>query len=220
MFNSQKHAFWEALFVTILIFALGVLAGFVLENWRIAKVDILYQNSEINLLDTKVQTDIYSSGFFDCESAIKENIDFANRIYEEAKSLDKYQKASVLKNDLVLSHKKYDLLRSMLLLNSVKIKQRCNAIYHDVVYFYLYNSDNIDLLAKEDVFSRILGELKQRKGNDILLIPIAADNNLTSADLLLKNYNVTIDQLPIIVIDSKIKITQIENVDEIMKYIE
>ena len=66
LFKSNKHVFWEALLVTILVFALGVMAGFVLENWRNGQIDSLYQSSEVNLLDAKVQSEIYSSSIFNC----------------------------------------------------------------------------------------------------------------------------------------------------------
>jgi hypothetical protein len=218
MFRTQKYVFIEALVITIIIFALGVMAGFLLENWRTSKVDVLYQNSEVNLLDVKVQTEIYSNWNFDCKSAVKENIDFANRIYDEAKQLEKYQKASILTESLIVSHEKYDLLRAMLLLNSVKIKEKCNASYHDVVYLYKYRDKNPNIIAKESVFSNLLVDLKAKKGDEVLLIPMAADNELASVKLILSTYNVSTDELPVVVIDGKIKINKVENINDLLIY--
>jgi len=218
MFKSQKSTFWEALLVTILIFALGVIAGFVLENWRTSNVNNLYQISEVSLLDARVQSEIYSLENFNCTSAISENINFANRVYLEAKQLERYQKASVLTDDLRIAHEKYDLLRTMLLLNSLKIKQKCNVSYSDVVYFYKYNDKDKDLIAREEIYSRLLSDLKETKGDSILLIPIAVDNNVSSVKLLLAKYNISTKELPVILIDEKVKINTLQNSEQLAAY--
>ena len=87
MFKSQKNVFWEALLVTILIFGIGILAGFFLENMRTNQINSLFQQSEIDLLDIRLQNEIYSDLEFNCDIAIEENLNFANRIYEEAQKL-------------------------------------------------------------------------------------------------------------------------------------
>ena len=54
--NSQKSTFWQALIITVLIFGVGVFLGVVLENWRTSKISDLYQKSELDLLDIKLQS--------------------------------------------------------------------------------------------------------------------------------------------------------------------
>jgi len=147
------------------------------------------------------------------------NINFANQIYEEAKILDRYESASRLTEDLKLQHKKYDILRGMLLINSIKIKKECNSNYYDIIYFYKYNSEDLDLKAKQKVFSRILEQVKETKGSEALLIPIAADNDISSINLLLDKYNIKQEQLPTILINNKIKITEIQTVDDVLNYL-
>jgi hypothetical protein len=218
MFQSQKNVFWEALLITILIFALGVVAGFFLENVRNSEIDSIYKASEISLLDARTQSEIYKSDILNCSSAVEENINFANRIYEEAKTLERYQKSTVLTRDILLSHQKYDLLRVILFMNSLEIKKKCNTSYSDVVYFYKSNDKNLDIIAKEGVFSKILSELKEKKGNNILLIPIAVDSNLSSTKLFLDKYNINEKELPVILIDEKIIIKNLESVKELEKY--
>ena len=219
MFKSQKHIFWQAFIVTISIFVIGLFFGMVLESWRVNKVDDFYQNSEINLLDVKLQGDIYSQSYFDCEDAINENIKFADRIFEESKILDRYESSNQLtEKDLFFQHKKYDLLRVSLLLNSLEIKEKCNSSYSNVVYFYNYRNPSLKEQAKQNTFSKILVELKKIKGDSIILIPIAANNNITSVDLLLSRYNVSKENLPVILIDDKRKIYELENIDQILRY--
>lgn len=219
MFESQKHVFWEALLVTILIFGIGVFLGVVLENWRTGRIEYLYQESEVKLLDIRTQSEIYSSREFDCKTAVKENIEFADRIFKEAELLSKYEGAGRLTESLKLQHKKYDILRALLWLNSIKIKKNCNASYSNVVYVYDYNDLNIDTKAKQAVFSNILTELKEKRGNEVMLIPMAGDNELYSINLLMNLYNITESELPIILIDEKIKITELQTVEEIEEVI-
>jgi len=217
MFQSQKHVFWEALLVTILIFGIGVFIGVVLENWRAGKIEYSYQQSEIRLMDIKAQGEIYSLGNFDCKTTIQENLNFADSIYKEAELLSRYEGAERLTESLKLEHQKYDILRALLWTNSIKIKKQCNASYYNLVYLYEYKDPSIDTVAKQSVFSRILFELKQMKSDKIMLIPIAGDNELSSVSLLMSMYNVTESELPVILIDEKIKITELQKVEEIEK---
>jgi len=217
MFKSQKHVFWEALLITILIFGIGIFLGVVIESWRTSEIAELYQQSDIQLLDIKTQNEIFSLEDFNCETAIEENVKFADRIYEEAKVLDRYETARRLTESLKLQHKKYDILRALLWVNSMKIKKKCRADYHNVVYIYKYNEPSIEMKARQSVFSNILTELKQDKGNEVILIPMAGDNDLSSINLLMDIYNVTESELPVILIDEKFKITEIESIQEIEK---
>ena len=217
---GQKQVFWQALLITILIFSIGVTAGVVLENWRTSKIASLYDLSELSLLDVKLQTEIYSLGEFNCEQAIQENIAFADRVYEEAKMLERYEGASRLTAQIEQEHKKYDLLRTMILLNSIKIKQGCPNRYYEIVYLYQYNDPSLETKAKQSVFSKLLIELKETKGDQILLIPVAADNNLASVNLLLEKYNIEKKDVPLILINRNKKITTLTTVDELRKYLE
>lgn len=217
-FKSQKNAFWEALLITIIIFALGVIAGFVLENWRTSKIDVLYENSELKLLDIRVQSEIYSGNNFNCDSAIEENINFANRIYQEAKTLERYEKSQILSDKLKINHEKYDLLRTLLFINSIKIKNECNASYYNVVYFYKFSDKDPEVIAKEQVFSKLLSQLKENKGNSILLIPIAVDSGASSINLVLNTYNISDSELPVILINEKIKVGDVQTLEDLEKY--
>ena len=208
MFDSQKHIFWQALIVTILIFGIGVFIGVILENWRTNNISNLYEKSELDLLDIKLQTEIYSIGNFNCDKAVKENVEFADRIFEEAKILDRYDKANRLtEKNLATQHKRYDLLRTTLFLNSIKIKEKCSNSYYEVVYFYKLNEPSYDTKAKQNVFSKLLIELKEIKGKKVLLIPIAGDNEISAVKIILEKYNISENELPVILIDRKTKIT-------------
>jgi len=85
-----------------------------------------------------------------------------------------------------------------------------------VVYFYKYNNPSLDEDAKQDVFSRFLGDIKQKYGDKVILIPIAADNNVSAVNVIIRTYNISV--LPTILIDEKYKITSLNNQEELEKY--
>jgi len=220
MLKSQKHVFWQALLVTVLIFSIGIILGVILENLRTSKIDTLAELSQIDILDIRLQSEIYSTENFNCKAAINENINFAEKIFEEAKILDRYERASRLTEDIRIQHKKYDILRAMLLINSIKIRETCNNTYNEIVYFYKYNDNNLDTKAKQNVFSKLLIQIKEEKGDAVLLIPIAADNEISSINLILDGYGISKDQLPMILINGEIKITEIQTSKDILKHLE
>lgn len=217
MIKNQKHVFWIALLATLFLFNFGIYLGYTIENSRLNQINSLYANSELNLLDIKIMSEIFNYQNFDCKLAVQENIDFANKIYDEAKLLEKYDNAKTFSTEVKTQHKKYDLLRTLFWINSMNLKQKCNAGYHNIIYFYDYVNPTLEQKAKQSVFSRILMELKQKKGNDVMLIPIAADNDISSVNLFLKSYNIS--EFPVILIDEKIQITQLENITQIEKAI-
>lgn len=214
MFESRKNAFWQAFLVTILIFGIGIFAGIIIENIRTSAIQNVYQISEVDLLDMRLQSDL-STGNFSCNLLIDENFKFADRIYQEAQVLDKYSNAARLTNGILFEHKKYDVLRAMLFSNSLNIQKKCNSTYHNVLYFYDYTNPSVDVRAKQNVFSKLLLQLKETEGSNVLLIPMAADNELSSVDILLRTYNITQSDLPVIIVDQKTKLTSIETVQDL-----
>jgi hypothetical protein len=217
--ENQKHVFWEALLVTIVIFAIGIIAGVIFENWRVNKVDSFFKESEITLSDIKAMGEISASMNLECNKSIQQNHAFADRIFKEAEILSRYEGAETITENIRLEHKKYDILRAILWSNSIELKKRCKTDLHTVVYIYQYNNLDIDKKMKQGVFSKILSELKEKKGSEIILIPMAGDNNLSSVSLMMGIYNVSESELPIILIDEKTKITKVENVEDIIKLI-
>ena len=217
MFKNNKHVFWEAFLISVFILVVGILLGVTFEDWRAREISDMFQQSELDLLDIRVQNEIFSFSEIDCEKVIQENIKFADRIYWEAVLLRKYDESSELSDSIVQQHRKYDLLRALLWVNSIKIKSKCKASYHNIVYIYDYLDVSLDARAKQAAFSKILGELKQKRGEDVLLIPMAGDNNLVSISLLMDVYDIQEQELPVIIIDEKTKIRDIKTVEEIEK---
>jgi len=211
MLKSKKHVFWEALIVTILIFLIGIFLGMLIETGNTNKINNLYISSEISLTDAMAGLKLTENSELDCESLKANNINFANQVYEEAKLLEKYESSGKLTEGMKLLHKKYDLLRTILWINSQNSLARCNN-YNLVVYLYEYETEQIEKKATQNVWSKILLDIKQER-NDILLIPIAADQELTSLNLLLEQYNIT--QFPALIINNNNTIYNLESAETI-----
>lgn len=192
MLKSQYNVFWEALVITLFVFGTGVLLGVFIESGREGMINEMYLVSEINLLDAEIQTEILNLDDLNCDEAVEKNIEFADRIYEDAKILDKYEGASRLKGSLIQHHRRYDLLRTLLWMNSMKIKERCpENQFHTLVYFYDYQTEDPEQKSKQVVFSRFLEELKEKEGSNIILIPIARNLEIGSLELLIHNYGIS-----------------------------
>jgi len=218
MEKSQKIVFLQALIVTFLIFNLGIFLGFKLEENRINKVNTFYLESEMDLLDQRIQREIFDITTINCDKAIEANIDFADKIFAEAKIISRYESASRLSNELEFQHKRFDLLRTLFWINSIRIKRDCNADYDNLVYLYKLNDLSLEDKAKQSVFSNVLTGVKEKYGSKIMLIPIAADTGIPSIELLLDAYNVT--ELPVILINEEIQLNDLDEVKELEKYLE
>lgn len=210
---KPKYAFMFALIFSIAVFSIGIFIGFSIENVRNNFAYQTYIKSETNLLDARLQNYLLSNfPIKNCDLSIQKNIEFGNRIYEEAEMLKEYEEANKISQTILSEHKKFDLLRTLFWLNSIKIKEKCNSSIVNVVYFYKLNDVTLDERAKQNVFSNLLYEVKKEYGDDIMLIPISGDNNLTSVEMLMQNYDIT--KLPTVLVNEKIKISETIDIKE------
>jgi hypothetical protein len=217
MIKNQKHIFLYALILTVIVFNFGIFMGYMLEASRIDKINTLYLGAETELLDQMAQKDAMEILSLNCETLVKENIKFGDKIFDEALIIQKYEEANKIDNDIIFQHKRFDLLRALFWINSIKIKQQCSPNYHNIVYFYKYNNPSLEQDSKQRFFSNLLQELKTEKGDNVMLIPIAADNDIPSINLLTEKYG--IKDLPVILIDEKVKVTDVKTKDDVEKYL-
>jgi len=211
MLKSKKHVLWEAFIVTIVIFLAGLFLGMLIETSNSVEISNLFTTSEISLTDAMATSGLTEDLDFDCDIIKQSNIDFANRIYEEAIKLEEYEESGKLTDSMNLLHKKYDLLRTLLWTSNQKSLKRCEN-YNLIIYLYEYNSEDTNKKAIQNVWSKILLDTKKQNDN-ILLLPIAADQNLTSLDLLMREYGVK--EFPALVINNKEILYDIQNINQI-----
>ena len=214
-----KHAFWQALVFTLVVFIMGLLIGFFLEGYLADNIKEDLIRSEINLLDEQLRNRAIESFDIGCGLAIDSMFNFADEIYGEALKLEKIDKTDKFERGLLILHKQYDLLRMMLWQESADLRNKCWEDFHTIVYFFDYGEevdDNFELKSLQIVYSRLLGELKDNHPSDVLLIPIAANLNLSSVDLVLQKYG--IEESPAILVDEnkilmgEITYSELENI--------
>ncbi len=211
MLKSNKNVFWEALVVTVLIFLMGLFLGMLIETGNSNKISNFYINSEIDLVDGLAILELSKDITITCDALKEENINFANRIYDEAVLLEEYESAGILTDNLKILHKQYDLLRTLIWIGNQEAFKRCNN-YGMIVYLYEYNTEDPEKTATQNVWSKALLDLKN-ENKDLLLIPIAADQNLSSLEVLIKSYN--IKSFPAVVVNNKDVLYKLEDLSRI-----
>ncbi|MEK6819988.1 MAG: hypothetical protein AABY03_02225 [Nanoarchaeota archaeon] len=214
--ENKKHVFWQAFFVTVLIFLVGLVLGVYLEQIRADSFSIAFYDSEVSLYDSFALGKFIEGNFTSCENLKEASINFADKIYLEAIDLEKYDEKNKLTESIKSVHRKYDLLRTILWINLIDLKSECDEI-NTVVYFYVYDTDNIETKSSQIVWERILSEVKEKEGNDIILIPIAIDQNIESLDLLIGKYK--IEKFPAVLVNEKDVFYEHRTSDEIQGYL-
>ena len=207
MLKSRKHVFWEALIMTIVIFLAGIFLGILIETSNSNKISNLYLQSEISLTDAMTTLRLTEDFSFNCDVIKQNNINFADQIYKEAKLLEDYEESGKLTDSMKLLHRKYDLLRTLLWTSNQKSLERCDN-YNLIVYLYEYETEDIAKKATQNVWSKIIFDVKIQN-EDTLLLPIAVDQNLTSLNLLIDEYNVT--RFPALIINNEKVLYDLEN---------
>ncbi|MBI5803294.1 hypothetical protein HY448_01255 [Candidatus Pacearchaeota archaeon] len=212
MFENKKHVFWQAFFLTVLFFSLGLVLGVYFEQTRNDNTNMIFYQSETSLYDSFALGILSSNPTISCEGIELANIDFANSIYEEALSLEEFDESNKMTKSLKSIHRKYDLLRTLLWMNMISVKEKCKDI-STVVYLYEYNTDDIETRSKQIVWSRILQDLKEQKGDEIILIPIAVDQGIISLEHLIKPYGIS--KFPVVVVNEKTVLYEHQSVKEL-----
>jgi len=217
MFDNPKRAFLEAFLFTLIIFALGIFLGVSIENSRLNDINNYYALSEVSLMDSMALGKIPELQSFNCTKLMKNNIDFADKIYNEALLLEKYEDSGELTDSLKIAHRKYDVLRTILWINIIDSKEKCKNDVSTVVYLYEYAPNDLTNKADQIVWSRILFDLKQKYGDKMILIPIAVDSNISSLGYLGKQFNIS--KYPSVIIDEKNILYDLKSMEEIEKYL-
>tara|TARA_Y100000296_G_scaffold52850_1_gene60457 strand:+ start:2939 stop:3595 length:657 start_codon:yes stop_codon:yes gene_type:complete len=213
--KNKKHVFWQAFFLTILFFSLGLVLGVYLEQIKSDNTNIIFYQSETSLYDSFALSKLLDSSLISCDDLIYANVNFADKIYEEAKELERFDRSNKLTDSIKTIHRKYDLLRTLLWMNLIEVKESCGDI-NTVVYLYLYDIEDIEKRSKQVVWGKILQDLKEKKGNEVILIPIAVDQSIVSLDYLIKAYDV--NDFPAVIFNEEIILYEHKTIEELEDY--
>ena len=215
-FQGSKNAFWQALIFTIAVFFVGLVFGYFLESYKADKSEMISLEAEINLLDDQVRVEVLQKSNLSCEAATESVFSFADKIYEDALLLERYGAAANFNaENLKIIHRRYDLLRVLLWEEGMGLKSRCKDI-HTVVYLFEYSSEDVETSARQNYFSKILLDLKNNNPNEILLIPIAANLDLASVELIMKSRGIN---SPSILIDEEKKVNDVITYEDLEKLV-
>jgi hypothetical protein len=176
--------------------------GVVMEQNRASEINQYYTESEVMMIDVMSLNNLLTSSVnVSCSELEHANVQLLDKVYNESVKLEDYENSGKLTEILKPVHQKYDILRSYLWLNSINIRKRCNDNTNTIVYLYNYSQTNIDKKAEQNVWSKLLYEVKSDRPNDTLLIPIAVDTNMATLNAMIDQYNIT--SLPAVVVNEK-----------------
>lgn len=215
MLEDKKHVFWQAFFLTILIFGLGLVMGIYLEQLRTNNINMDFYQSENSLYDTIAFIEFSKSSNLSCIELTQLNFEFADKIYRESSLVYQLTESNKITNSMKLIHKKYDLLRTLLWINMIDLKRKCN--FSSVIYLYEYGLEDIQIESEQRVWSKILKDLKEDEGNQIVLIPIARNMDIVSLNYLISKYK--IEKFPAVIINEKYVIYNHTTIDNLKKYL-
>ncbi len=200
MESKNRRTFLEAFIFTIMVFVFGILIGMNIESKNVNEMNEAYLNSQVTMFDMYL-----ASNFIDenstCDFIKEESIKLANRIYKEAELLEKYEEFSEIFDDIKIVHRKYDVLRTMLWDISGSMINKCSN-YNLVVYLYEYETKELTQQAYQNTWSKFLGEIKKEYGDEIILVPIAVNQELVSLDTILSEYE--IDKYPVVIVNNEV----------------
>jgi hypothetical protein len=216
MVMNSKHSFWQGLVVALIIFWTGIILGVYFENSRANKLENFYYNTETDIFDVLLKRDILKEGNFKCENIMKENINFADKVFLESKELEKYDAANKITNDILDLHKRYDLLRVMLWNSVLDLQEKCPGYTNLLVYIYQYDDPNVDIGAKQITFSKVLVDAKEKHGDKVLLIPIAYDTGVKSLELFIEEYELY--DFPVVLVNGNETFTELFTVEDLEEY--
>ncbi len=214
----QKDVFWKAGIFTLIVFISGVFLGYFLESSRVDEIRNEYRNIEKQWADAKIQSSFYqlmTPSF--CKESIKENLNFADRVYREGIKLEQYEQGNRITKEILYDKERYVLLKLEFWINSVYLKEKCQTNYTNLIYFYAQNP-NLEQKGEQDAQSLILKDLKDKQGAELMLIPLPIDLNIATINILKEAYN--IDDVPTLLINERTKLDGVQSIEEIEKVIQ
>ena len=214
MDDNMKNIFTITAVITIIVFLVGVYVGFILDNIRveeiksrITQIDNLW--NDVRLMQSYIEE--FSNKTEYCDFLLDENLKIGDKIYEEGLKVEEYEMTNRFAPFFILEKKRYALLDLQFWLNSIELKKSCNGNYSTVIYFYSqYNKT-----TKQGFQDRVLWDLKQKCGPQIIYITFPIDMDISTIGMVKKIYN--IEKTPsilineVLLLESPITLRELEN---------
>ena len=213
------NIFIKTFFIVAAIFIVGIFIGTFIDLNNTNKIREDLEISKIELSDILTQSSyftIFDKGTEFCNASISGNIEFADAIYKKGLEIEKLEYTNRFSTFLYYEKKKYIVSKLQFWLNSIALREKCNANYTTLVYFYSHDI-SLAIDADQKAQQAVLENVKDTCGNRLLLIPIQTDLNLTVVTMVLNQYK--IDYTPSILIDEKIVLKGLQNFNTINNYV-
>jgi hypothetical protein len=215
MVSKRNSVFLQVLFLTITVFVIGLFLGVVIEEGRMKKINDYYIDSEVSMMDILALNSLVDEGSVDCEGLKNANFDLLDRVYRDAVLLEDYEIGGRMTNNLENFHKKYDVLRTYLWIDAIKINDKCDN-FNTVVYLYNNSDKDLAIKAKQNVWSKILYDLKSAQRDNVLLISIDVGSDLVSLNSMLREYE--IEKYPVVIVNEREVISSLSSKEDISEF--
>jgi hypothetical protein len=213
-------AYRKAAIITILIFAVGILAGVWIDNNRLGNVKKALLEIDTGWDDARLLNIYFEKlGKDYCDIALGQNLEYNSKIYKEGLEIEECEDSNRFTSQLDITQEKrrYTLLQTQFWFNSIELKQNCNFTYHNVVHL-LEKGENTAEETSQKAQSAVLLDLKEICGNKIMLIPLSADLDLMVIDTVAKKYNIT--EYPAIIIDETFVFQGLTSIDKLQEIVQ
>jgi len=213
----MKKVFLKTLALTLMIFIIGFFAGVLLDNLRLEEVksrlteiDNLWNDAR--LLQYYIQRISDNKSSY-CNFLLEENLKSGDKIYNEGSKVEEIEKVNRFTPTIIVEKERYALLDLQFWLNSIDLKKTCNASYSTVIYFYSYYNKTIE----QNFEDRVLLDLKQKCGPQIIYITFPADMDISTIEVVKDIYN--IQKIPAILINESTLLYSPVSMGELEKYV-
>ncbi|MBI4010160.1 MAG: hypothetical protein HY361_03155 [Candidatus Aenigmarchaeota archaeon] len=215
--KMQKDVFLRSAIITTIVFIIGISIGVWLDTSRVEEVQSRLTEIDTLWNDARLQVSLYGllNRSLSCNSAIKANLQFNDNIFKEGQKLERYELTNRFAPSLLLEKSRYALLQTQFWFNSIDIKNNCNVNYSTLVYFYSYYNETVAIQQK--VQSAVLLDVKEKCGQNVMLIPLPLDLNITTIDILKDNYRIT--KTPAILINENILLEGLQKENDLLQYL-
>ena len=198
----SKDKYLIAGFLTLLIFSLGLVLGFLIDNARLNWSKSIAEEQEIDFSSLQLQY-LYLSGLQEKnESCAVLKVALDQSIKDLSKSLDKFEN---YKKDTSLNKDQFELISRRYILDNLRYwlfartsKERCNINLVTILYFY--SGKYCDICPDQGV---ILSYYKKIFEEKLLIFPIDVDMEEKESMITILKTIYVIDQYPTIVIEDQ-----------------
>ncbi|MBW2969870.1 hypothetical protein KY319_01980 [Candidatus Woesearchaeota archaeon] len=194
--DERKKILWRSLFLTILIFAIGIMLNHVFDSFRISIIETVMTEHEISSESYRAERFFTETfGGDTCEIMVTRISDLKKEIRKVGEDLGTYSRFSFFRRkDYDYLKRKYFLLEFRFLALIQRLNQECDKPYLPIIFFYEIDDD----ASERQGF--ILQDLSEEYDQHLVVLNLDKDyTDEPLVSLLAKNYNVT--TAPTLIID-------------------